>query len=305
MKVAIKSQNAGWVLDSIVKDYKKYSRHDIVNLDQDPDVFWSVSLFSYPSIASQIPKGCKKVLQMHHIDESKLGEYNFKVFNTADACLVPNKITEAVAKKYMKIPIVRIPYWLLSFAMSERNDVEIERVKGEISDGEILIGSFVKDGNGTVGKTPKLSKGPDILIDVLDKLSQKMKIKVVLAGYSRQYLIFHLKEKKIPYIYLQKYKDINTLYDCLDWYLSTSRYEGGPQSVFEASYRNVKILSTRVGIAPEILHPNCICASSEDFVDKVMLGIDEKVYNKDVVKKFTPDKIVPLYDDFFERMNDG
>ena len=305
MRVVIKSQNAGWVLDSIVKDYRKYSRHDIVNLDQNPDVFWSVSLFSYPSIAPQVIKSCKKVIQIHHIDESKLGEYNFQVFNTADVCLVPNKITEVVAKKYIKIPIVRIPYWLLSFAMSERNEAEIERIKGKISDGEILIGSFVKDGNGTIGKTPKLSKGPDILIDVLDKLNHRMKIKVVLAGYSRQYIITNLEKRKIPYIYLQKHKDINTLYDCLDWYLSTSRTEGGPQSIFEASYRNVKILSTRVGIAPEILHPNCICDSSEDFVDKVMLGIDEKVYNKEVVKEFIPEKIVPLYDDFFERINNG
>ena len=38
-------------------------------------------------------------------------------------------------------------------------------------------------------------------------------------------------------------KDLNLLYDCLDWYFVTSRFEGGPQSVLESSFHKVKIFN--------------------------------------------------------------
>jgi len=304
MRIALKSQNAGWVIDSIVDDYKKHSKQDIVKLNENPDVFWCVNLFSYPSICSKVPSTCKKVIQLHHINESQISEYKFDIFNTADVCIVPNKITELVAKKYINIPIVRIPYWLLSNAMKDKNKENIKKIKNKISsNGEVLIGSFVKDGNGKTGNTPKLSKGPDIFIDIVEKLNSIMNIKVVLAGYSRKYVIDNLKERNIPYVYYQKYKDINTLYDCLDWYLTTSRFEGGPQSILEASYRGIKILSSRVGIAPEILHSDCICDSVDEFVNKVKSGLDKRLYNKDVVTdKFMFNNIIPKLDSCFEEI---
>jgi len=303
MKIALKSQGAGWVLDSIVKDYKKFSRHQIVSLNQDPDVLWSISLFSYPSICSQVPQKCKKVIHVHHIDEDKLPDYNFGSFNTADACLVPNKITEIVAKKYINIPIVRIPYWLLSSSTLPKDEAKIMKTKKQISNGEVLIGSFVKDGNGNNGNTPKLSKGPDILVDVLKKLHSRIKIKVVLAGYSRNYVVKSLDKLGIPYVYLKKHDDINTLYDCLDWYLVTSRSEGGPQSILEASYRGINILSTKVGMSPEVLHTDCLCDGADDFVRKILANTNQTWYNKLSVRdKYMAESMVSVYDDFFQSL---
>ena len=301
MRVALKGQGAGWVIDNIVNDYKKFSRHEIVGLNDNPDVFWCVNLFSFPQVIHRIPYGCKSCIQLHHINEKQIEEYNFNSFNQADRCMVPNKITEEQASRFIKIPIVRIPYWLLSSMTSARDENKISSLTSQISDGEILIGSFVKDGNGKRGDSPKLIKGPDILIETLEKLSSKIKIKVVLGGHARKYVINNLEKLGIPYVYLEKYNDITTLYDCLDWYLSTSRVEGGPQSILEASYRNVKILSTKVGIAPEILHTDCLCNTSDDFVNKIMNGIDQREYNRGiVVEQFLPERIIPIIDDFFQ-----
>jgi len=301
MKIALKSQGAGWVIDSIVNDYKKYSKHEIMQPNQDPDAFWSVNLFSYPLVHNQIKPTCKKVVQVHHIDETKLPEYDFDSYNTADVCIIPNIITEEAVKKYMSVPTARLPYWLLSSVISDRDEDKISKVKQEISNGEILIGSFVKDGNGKIGETPKLSKGPDIFVEVLEKLhSSGMKVKAVLGGFGRKYVIENLKRIGVPYVYLERYDDINTLYDCLDWYLVTSRTEGGPQSILEASYRNVKILSTKMGMAPEVLHSDCLCNTSDDFATKIKNGVDQREYNRDVIlSQHMPENVVPVYDDFF------
>ena len=44
----------------------------------------------------------------------------------------------------------------------------------------------------------------------------------------------------------------------MDLYLVTSRLEGGPQAILECAITKTPVLSTDVGIAPEILHPDSI-----------------------------------------------
>ena len=51
---------------------------------------------------------------------------------------------------------------------------------------------------------------------------------------------------------------LNELYNCLDLYIVTSRVEGGPQAVFESALTKTPIISTNVGVAPEILSPNSL-----------------------------------------------
>ena len=300
MRVALKGQGAGWVIDNIVNDYKKYTSHEIVGINGNPDALWCVNLFSYPMIQDSLGLGCKKFLQVHHINEDQIGEYNFFKFNQADVCIVPNKITEEVASKYITIPIKRLPYWVLSSYMKPKNQEKVDGLKKEIApNGELIIGSFVKDGNGKYGETPKLIKGPDKFVETVVKLSKSVPIKVLLAGYGRNWVEEELKRHNIPYTCYRKYDDINSLYDCLDYYLVTARAEGGPQSVLEASYRKVKILSTDVGIAPEILHPECICNSIDDFVNKVVNGEEHLNYNYEAIQEYLPEKIIPMFDSLF------
>jgi glycosyltransferase involved in cell wall biosynthesis len=51
---------------------------------------------------------------------------------------------------------------------------------------------------------------------------------------------------------------LNKLYNSLDLYLVASRYEGGPQAVVECALSKTPIISTNVGLAPEILSPESI-----------------------------------------------
>jgi len=299
MKLSITKDNSGWVVDDIVRDFKKYSRHSIVGLSDKPDAVWVTSLWAFRNIYKKIAKNI--FLQIHHIEKTKINEYDFHLFNKARGCIVPNKITEKDVKGYLKIPVYRLPYWLLSTRMEKISFDEVNNFKKKLCpNNEILIGSFQKDSVYNTNR-PKLCKGADIFLNVIMELKKIINIKVVLAGYSRGFLIENFKKNKIPYVYFNRCKNINLLYDCLDWYAVTSRIEGGPQSVLECSYRNIKILSSPVGIAPEILHPDCICNGVDDFVSKIKNNIDKKAYNKSVVDDiYLSNILIPKWDDFFE-----
>ena len=41
-------------------------------------------------------------------------------------------------------------------------------------------------------------------------------------------------------------QEINELYNCLDLYIISSRYEGGPRSVFEAGITKTPLISIKV-----------------------------------------------------------
>lgn len=303
MKLLLYKDNAQWIIDSIAIDYAKYTRHTVVTLDGNPDVLFCIDFHTFPTVIKYVSQSCLKYFALHHIDETKISEYKFDKYNNSDGAITFCQKTKDVAKKYTDVPIHKFPYFVNSSKMEKRNDDKVARLRAELSpEGELLVGSFQKDGEGKTGIDPKLSKGPDVLIQVLKKLSSVKKIKVVLAGYARQYVISKLEENNIPHAYFQKYNDINSLYDCLDWYFVTARCEGGPQSIIEASYRQIKILSTDVGIASDVLHPDCICNSVDDFVKKVDIGVDKIKYNyQKVIDDHLPQNIIPKMDDFFEK----
>jgi len=293
MKIFVNKEKARWILDDIWEDYKRFSKHQVVGINDCPDICWFLNPWGLKDQYSRIP--LKSYISVHHIDETKIKEWDFRLINQcAEACIVPNKHTEITMRKYIEVPVYRVPYWILEKRMIPKKTIEKK-------DDVVRIGSFQKDTEKD-GISPKLSKGPDIFIDVINKIYKNTNIKVILSGYNRGYIINNLSRLKIPYEYQERCKDLNALYDIIDWYFVTSRCEGGPQAVLEAPYKKVKILSTDVGMASEVLHKDCICKNSEDFVDKFNKNVDQIEYNyQNIFDNYIPQKIVPLLDDIFEK----
>ena len=128
--------------------------------------------------------------------------------------------------------------------------------KYNLPKNKTIIGSFQKDGVGwEEGIKPKLIKGPDTLCEVLHRIHSEIKIHVFLTGPARGYVKQKLREYNIPYthIYLNNYLDIVECYNILDLYLITSRIEGGPQALLEGMATGVPLVSTKVGMASEII----------------------------------------------------
>ena len=136
------------------------------------------------------------------------------------------------------------------------------RKKFNLPNDKILIGSFHKDGEGWGnGEKPKMIKGPDIFVKTIKELSKKIgknKIFVVLTSPARGYVKKKLTQYKIPFkhFYPLEKDNIPLLFNCLDYYLVTSRDEGGPRGIFEAMACGVPVISTLVGHAHDHIENN-------------------------------------------------
>ena len=119
------------------------------------------------------------------------------------------------------------------------------------------IGSFQKDGDGWgAGDQPKLVKGPDLFLRVLERLREDHpQLMVLLTGPARGYVKKGLERLGIPYRHqeLDAYLDIVPYYQALDLYLITSRAEGGPKAILEGWACGVPVVSTRVGMPADLI----------------------------------------------------
>lgn len=125
-----------------------------------------------------------------------------------------------------------------------------------IPDGALCIGSFQKDGVGWGdGMEPKFIKGPDLLVEAVADLARDLPVFVLLTGPARGYVKDRLSAANIPFAhdYVQDYADLRYAYHALDLYLVTSREEGGPMALMESMSSHVPVVSTPVGMAPDLI----------------------------------------------------
>lgn len=131
------------------------------------------------------------------------------------------------------------------------------REKLNIPKDAIVMGSFQKDGVGWgKGNEPKLIKGPDVFLKVVEKLKDEIpNIHVLLSGPSRGFVKAGLASMGIPFThhYYSNYKKIADLYDALDLYLISSREEGGPKALLESMAKGVPVVTTAVGQCKDLV----------------------------------------------------
>lgn len=167
--------------------------------------------------------------------------------------------------------------------VTEEEKERIKRKLGLPAD-KIIIGSFQKDGVGwDEGWEPKWVKGPDTFVEVVDKLNRNYIIFVLLTGPARGYVKRELDKRDIPYkhFFLKNYLEISKYYNALDLYIVASRAEGGPKAILEAMATGVPVVSTKVGMAPDIIKEgyNGLLAEVEDVMalsKKAELVIQDK-----------------------------
>ena len=157
-------------------------------------------------------------------------------------------------RKVHQIPIgINLNYFPLQ---SPASRAAARRALG-VPDSGVVVGSFQKDGVGWgEGREPKLVKGPDILLQVLDALRRHVpELCVLLSGPARGYVKAGLEQLGVPYrhVFVADYTHMGELYQALDAYIVTSREEGGPKAVLESMASGVPLISTRVGQAMDLV----------------------------------------------------
>ena len=265
MKIFLNNINESWVVDRFRDDWYKHNSEISTNSIKKADIVWIISPWIWKNVKTKFLRDKKFVCSIYHIDFDKFTEKDKEEFYVRDEFVdfyhvISNK-TVSQLRRLTDKKIISIPFWVDQNIFYEIQNKKDLRKKFNFNTDDYLIGSFQRDTEGSDLVTPKLIKGPDIFLEIVTDLFTKNKnMKVVLAGKRRNYLIENLKKREIPFKYFEMVtsSDLNELYNILDLYLVTSRLEGGPQAILECGISKTPILSTDVGVAPEILNKKSI-----------------------------------------------
>lgn len=187
-----------------------------------------------------------------------------------------------------------IPYTVDPAVFTERiprgEDRASLRARFDIPPDAYVISSFMRDSRASDLHLPKPQKGAELLVAILAGLRARgLPVHVLLAGPRRHWVRARLREAGIPFTFVGRElasddvavnilprETVNLLYHCSDLHLVTSRWEGGPRAVLEAGATRTPILSTPVGLAPDVLEPGCLYRSVDEGIDLIATDLRER-----------------------------
>lgn len=268
--------------------------------------FGSVNTFLTSKGFKKPHKSNKVVLTWFHIvpDDSRIrfvkeAQKYVDIIHTSSTITREKLIEIGISEE--KIVVVPLGVDLKAFKPVSSEEKQEIRGKIGIPRDKIVIGSFQKDGVGWgEGLEPKWVKGPDVFVKVVEKLKEDYDIFILLLGPARGYIKRELEKRGIPYkhIFLKNYLEIPKYYNALDLYLVTSREEGGPKAVLEAMATGIPIVSTKVGMAVDVIKDgyNGLLADVED-VEMLTEKASEILDDGELARKITQNelKIVKNY----------
>jgi hypothetical protein len=267
---ALLENNQNWIIDVFASEFIEYSGLIFTKDIDKANIIWIIGCYNLEQIKkiNLLDKKPFVITTIHHID-----------WENSNPVLEAIQLLESVTDRYHVIcdkveqdlstltqkPIVKANFWINDknfYQIDNLEQKELLREKYKIPNNKYVIGSFQRDTNGkSKCMLPKLSKGPDILINILKHMkTYTPNLFVVLTGRRRNYIINKLTKANIEYVYheMVTVKELNEIYNCLDLYIVSSRVEGGPRSIMECGLAKVPIISTDVGIATLILNVDCI-----------------------------------------------
>ena len=126
-----------------------------------------------------------------------------------------------------------------------------------LPESAFVVGSFQKDGVGWGdGLEPKLIKGPDVLLDVAERLAREVPelrrpAHRACARVRRRRA--RAARRPVQHALLPDLDAVARAYRAIDLCLVTSRDEGGPKAVLESMATGVPLVTTRVGQAADLV----------------------------------------------------
>ena len=262
MKIFINNAKENWVVDRFIDEWNTYNFKQTKQPYVGNDIIWLIAPWTWRKVPIVSLKKTKVLCTIHHIDEEKFDNSQYEEFKSRDNYVdhyhVISDKTYNQVKKLTSKPITKIPFWVNQNIWFQIENKKKLYEKYNLDNRGYFIGSFQRDTEGHDLISPKLSKGPDRFIEIIKHIYlEKENLNIILAGKRRNYIIEQLKKEKIPFHYFEmaSFSEINELYNILDLYIVSSRYEGGPAAIMECGLSKTPLISTDVGIASEILDP--------------------------------------------------
>jgi glycosyltransferase involved in cell wall biosynthesis len=182
--------------------------------------------------------------------------------------------------------------------LHEGTDRQDLRVRYGVPDNCFILSNFMRDSFGHDLNRPKDQKGVELLLELGRHLAASgIPLHFLLAGPRRHWIRKQLREAGIGFTFVGQEtagddlginilsaEVIADLYRISDVHLVTSRWEGGPRSVLEAAAVKTPVLSTRVGIASDILNEQCLYSALDEALDQL-----KNHYETGLLHEFTPE----------------
>jgi len=262
MKIYKNKIKENWIIDRLIQEWdSEYPEFNTKN-SKKADIIWIIAPWLWKSVSKKDLKSKKVMCSIYNIDKKV---YDYQDFYELDRYVDEYHVISDKTKKDLELltnkKITSIPFWINTKNFYYIGEKITLRERYGFKPKDFIVGSFQRDTEGIDLKSPKMIKGPDIFIETLLKLrNDNPNLKVLISGSRRQYVIQKLKEYQFEYKYFEMVNidTLNEIYNILDLYLVTSRLEGGPQAILECSQTKTKIMSTDVGVAPEILNRSAI-----------------------------------------------
>lgn len=297
LNIYINKLNENWIVDRQRQEFISHNKTLTTSLVSRSNLIWIIAPWTWKKINKKFLENRKVICTIHHIDELKFQDEKNEFFERDKFVNLYHATSIKTMEQLKKITnkeILHEPYWINPENWFEIENKENLRSKLKIDDSVFTIGSFQRDSEGHNPNLPKLSKGPDRLVKIIQHYKEKKdnKILVILSGKRRDFLTNELDKLGIDYLYKEMVdlKTVNELYNILDLYIVSSRFEGGPQSILECAITKTPIISTDVGIASSVL------SSSSIFdMDNYKIAVPDTDYAYKRVEDFKIIKSMPRY----------
>jgi glycosyltransferase involved in cell wall biosynthesis len=125
---------------------------------------------------------------------------------------------------------------------------------------------------------------------VVEKLRRQYDLFVLLTGPARGYVKRRLENSGIPYLhhFLSDSDEVALYYKALDIYIATGRHEGGPKSLVESLASGVPLVSTKAGMAPDVITDGengflCDIDDVDRIVQKSIILLEDKQKKEKII----------------------
>jgi glycosyltransferase involved in cell wall biosynthesis len=269
--VYVNQPHEDWICDRFAKEFREDNSDIVTTNPKNADVIWALADWAWGQIPVTLSEFYSKkfIVTVHHVVPDKYDPSYRREFYYRDQFVncyhVPNEHTKQFVERITKKQVVMIPYWANGKIWRTTGTRECLRKKYSLPLDGYIVGSFQRDTEGSSIPSgqfqPKLEKGPDLFVDYVKKLcAVKNNVHVLLSGWRRQWVIKELEGIDVNYTYVElpSQEIVNELYQTLDIYPVTSRYEGGPQSLIECGLLKISCISRHVGLAEQVLPSDAI-----------------------------------------------
>lgn len=249
------------------------------------DVVHFLSCYDFLNYAIVTYRPC--VVMIWHMIDSDWHLIDKNLFRV-DALSVGSEQWFRICKQRLSngIPLKRLHYGLdLNVFQKQQNARTKFLEEYNFSDNTLVFG-FAGKASSNEGNR----KGVDRMIDCINHLISENNLPIVIRIIGRQWNFNFLPDKLKPLVkFTPDIPDekLPEFYSSLDYYLCTSRLEGVPYPVLESMSCECVVISTLVGVVPEIIvHGHNGFILNEDHIEESLVDIIRNTANNLKYRQF-------------------